>query len=90
MINKVKKIFMILFSFRFKLILSLFKGVAAGTEHLKFLKSLENINTILDIGAHKGQFALISKYVFGNAKIYSFDPLKSSKYKYNKILKPKN
>lgn len=90
MINKVKKIFMILFSFRFKLILSLFKGVAAGTEHLKFLKSLENINTILDIGAHKGQFALISKYVFENAKIYSFDPLKSSKYKYNKILKPKN
>lgn len=90
MINKIKKIFLILFSLRLKLILSLFKGVAAGTEHLKFLKSLENINTILDIGAHKGQFALISKYVFENVKIYSFDPLKSSKDKYNEILKPED
>ena len=90
MINKIKKIFIILFSFKFKLILSLFKGVAAGTEHLKFLKNLENINTILDIGAHHGQFALISKYIFENVKIYSFDPLKSSRDKYNKILEPKD
>lgn len=90
MINKIKKIFIILFSFKSKLILSLFKGVAAGTEHLKFLKNLENINTILDIGAHHGQFALISKYIFENVKIYSFDPLKSSRDKYNKILEPKD
>ena len=75
MINKIKKIFLILFSLRLKLILSLFKGVAAGTEHLKFLKSLENINTILDIERIKVNL-LISKYVFENVKIYSFDPLK--------------
>lgn len=87
---KLKKLLIILTSFDKILICSLFNNIAAGTEHLKFFSKIENIKTIIDIGAHNGQFALISKYFFKKTKIYSFDPLNESKKKYTKILKKKN
>ena len=90
MIKKIRKLFFILASLNFRLIYSLIKGVAAGTEHLNFLSCFKNLNTIVDIGAHQGQFALISKYKFKSAKIYSFDPLKNSMMKYSQILKVKD
>ena len=86
---KLKKLLIILASFDKILIYSLFNNIAAGVEHLKFFSKIEDIKTIIDIGAHNGQFALISKYFFKNSKIYSFDPLNESKKKYTKILKKK-
>lgn len=52
----------------------LFKGVPAATEHIKVLKNL-NCDFIVDIGANKGQFALLVRSFFPTTKILSFEPL---------------
>lgn len=88
--KSVKKLLFILFSFDKKLIFALFNNVAAGTEHMNFFSNIKMINTIVDIGSHNGQFALISKFIYKKAKIFSFDPLKSSKKKYQLLLKKKD
>ena len=54
----------------------LFCGVAATIEHESILKRLK-CNTVIDIGANKGQFALMARSCFPNAHIYSFEPLDS-------------
>lgn len=56
------------------LFLSLLQGVAAGTEHKNVLEKL-NFEFIVDVGANRGQFALISRNVFPRAIIHSFEPL---------------
>jgi FkbM family methyltransferase len=50
------------------------KGVAAAIEHERLLKTL-SVNTIIDIGANRGQFALVARHCFPKAKIISFEPL---------------
>ena len=84
--QQIRKLFFILLSFDIKLIYSLLNNIPAGTEHLKFFSNIKKLNTIVDIGCHKGQFALISKFIYKKAKIFSFDPLKSSQKKYKSIL----
>jgi FkbM family methyltransferase len=49
--------------------------VAGGVEHVRVLCSLGKIFTVVDIGANRGQFALVARYCFPNAKIISFEPL---------------
>ena len=53
-------------------------GVAAGVEHAKVLGHLKssNFQTIVDIGANRGQFALVVRKHFPDAMIVSFEPLK--------------
>jgi FkbM family methyltransferase len=53
---------------------ALIKGAAAGTEHRAVLAKL-NFDFIADVGANRGQFALISRKVFPQAIIHSFEPL---------------
>ena len=53
---------------------ALMKGTAAGTEHRKVLERLD-FEFIVDVGANRGQFALISSKIFPKAKIHSFEPL---------------
>jgi FkbM family methyltransferase len=52
-------------------------GVAASVEHIQVFNNLKNNNflSIVDIGANRGQFALIARNYFPNAKIISFEPL---------------
>jgi len=85
--KKINKLIKIFFTFDLKLINGLFNGVAAGIEHKKLFNNLNNLNTIIDIGSNKGQFALISRYFYKKAKIYSFDPLPDVKKTYTKVLK---
>ena len=54
---------------------ALLKGTAAGMEHLLVLENLE-CECVVDIGANRGQFALVARRCFPNAKIISFEPLK--------------
>ena len=51
--------------------------VAAGIEHSGLNKyvSEDSIHTIIDIGANRGQFALIARKCFPSTKIISFEPL---------------
>ncbi|NOH01016.1 MAG: FkbM family methyltransferase [Chloroflexi bacterium] len=53
---------------------ALIKGAAAGTEHTEVLQSLV-CECIVDVGANRGQSALIARKVFPNALIHSFEPL---------------
>lgn len=50
------------------------EGVAAGTEHESMLRHL-NCRHVVDIGANVGQFALVSRRCFPDARIDSFEPL---------------
>ncbi len=48
--------------------------VAASAEHLASLSSLA-FETVVDIGANVGQFALLARRLFPQARIVSFEPL---------------
>jgi FkbM family methyltransferase len=49
---------------------------AASVEHDTLLHSLrKNIKCVIDIGANRGQFALVARKNFSIAKIYCFEPL---------------
>ena len=49
-------------------------GVAPAIEHFSILKKIKP-DAILDLGANKGQFALVSKMVFHDLPIFSFEPI---------------
>jgi FkbM family methyltransferase len=63
---------------------ALVKGAAAGTEHRAQLKRM-NFDFIVDVGANRGQFALISRKVFPQARIHSFEPLEEPAHVFRKI-----
>jgi len=49
-------------------------GVAASVEHIAALRDLQ-CRTVVDIGANRGQFALVVRHCFPDATIISFEPL---------------
>jgi FkbM family methyltransferase len=53
---------------------ALLKGSAAGIEHKSVLQNL-SFSCVIDVGANRGQFAIIARKVFPNAIIHSFEPL---------------
>jgi FkbM family methyltransferase len=53
---------------------ALLKGTVAGIEHRSVLQNL-NCDYIVDVGANRGQFAVITRKIFPKAKIHSFEPL---------------
>jgi len=48
--------------------------VVASTEHDRILAGLQ-LNTVVDIGANRGQFALCIRHLYPDAQIFSFEPL---------------
>ena len=70
--KKLIKLFNILIDSTF--LIALFKGAAAGTEHLSILKNID-CDFVVDVGANRGQFALIARKLFPDAFIHSFEPL---------------
>ena len=49
--------------------------VAAGAEHLSVLRQFAGCRIVVDIGANRGQFALVARYSFPAARMVSFEPL---------------
>lgn len=49
--------------------------VVASTEHDRILQGLR-LNTVVDIGANRGQFALCIRRLYPDAQIFSFEPLR--------------
>jgi FkbM family methyltransferase len=66
------------------LVSALLKGSAAGVEHRFVLRNF-NCDYIVDVGANRGQFALIARKVFPRAKIHSFEPLEEPAQIFKKI-----
>ena len=50
-------------------------NVAAGVEHMPLLESLRGCVTVVDLGANRGQFALVARYVLPEARVIAFEPL---------------
>ena len=75
--QKISKLFKIFQKYYYFKALAQF-GVAAGVEHAKMLEHLksDDFQTVVDVGANRGQFALVARKHFPNAKIVSFEPLK--------------
>jgi len=49
--------------------------VAAGVEHVTVLQNVGQLGSIVDVGANRGQFALVARQCFPAAQIISFEPL---------------
>ena len=61
-------------------------NVAAGVEHLGVLTPL-SCKHVVDIGANRGQFALIARKCFPDAKIDSFEPLQEPADRFQELFK---
>jgi FkbM family methyltransferase len=61
-------------------------GVFASTEHDNIIDGLA-LDTVVDIGANRGQFALCARRLYPNAIIYSFEPLRNPAATYLKTFK---
>jgi FkbM family methyltransferase len=61
-------------------------GVAAAIEHEVLLKTLE-FATVVDIGANRGQFALVARHCFPDAHIIAFEPLASAAERFRNALR---
>lgn len=57
-------------------------GIVAGIEHKMIL--FKDLNTVVDIGANKGQFALATKF-YTKSKVISFEPLEGPAKKFTKV-----
>lgn len=60
-------------------------GVAAAVEHAPVLRNLGNVRTVVDVGANSGQFALVAKECFPNARLLSFEPLPAPVEKFKRV-----
>jgi FkbM family methyltransferase len=60
-------------------------GVAAAIEHEALLKTLD-FATVVDIGANRGQFALVARHCFPDACIIAFEPLASAAERFRNAL----
>ena len=49
--------------------------VAASVEHQVVCRLIGPLDLIVDVGANRGQFALLARYCYPHAKIVSFEPL---------------
>jgi FkbM family methyltransferase len=62
----------------------LVRGVAAGVEHEPALRLLE-VRTIVDVGANRGQFALVARNLFPAARVFSFEPLGAAAARFDRL-----
>ena len=60
------------------------QGVAAGVEHGTLLKSMK-MATVVDIGANRGQFSLVARWCFPQARILAFEPLLGAVAKFSRV-----
>ena len=62
-----------------------FHRVAAAVEHVSVLKNLD-CRTVVDVGANRGQFALVARRCFPQALILSIEPLAVPAARFRQIL----
>jgi FkbM family methyltransferase len=65
---------------------ALLKGTVAGVEHRSLLQNLQ-LDYIVDVGANRGQFALVARKQFPQARIISFEPLAEPAAVFRRVFK---
>src|SRR5687768_14401749 len=68
--KKLQKLFLLLRVPLYRRGLS--KGVAATVEHAAV--PFEVFRTVVDVGAHRGQFALLARHMWPKAEIHCYEP----------------
>jgi FkbM family methyltransferase len=58
--------------------------VAAGVEHARVLSGLD-CRTVVDIGANRGQFAMVARRCMPQARVISFEPLPTAAAKFRAV-----
>ena len=58
--------------------------VAAGVEHARVLSGID-CRTVVDIGANRGQFALVARQCQPLARVFSFEPLPGAAAKFRAV-----
>lgn len=62
------------------------RGVAASYEHAALLAGLGPLDTIVDVGANAGQFALLARLVQPGARVHSFEPQAAEATRFEAVL----
>lgn len=81
--GRVKKLLLILGVPRFRS--GLRAGVAASTEQLN-VPFVGKFATVVDVGANRGQFALLARHRFPGARLYCFEPLDEPRRRLTSVL----
>lgn len=55
---------------------ALTRGVMPGIEHGQALRCV-NVGSVIDVGANKGQFSLVTRSLFPDVEIHAFEPIES-------------
>lgn len=82
--NKLRKLAKIIIDSGFRGTLAKTR-VAAGVEHIPVLFALDTCHTVVDIGANRGQFALVARHCLPQARIFSFEPLPEPAAKFRTV-----
>ena len=83
MINRLKKI--VLASTKPAFWPALAKRIMPGVEHIGAIATLSP-QTLIDVGANKGQFSLVARYLFPNVQIHAFEPLPDAARLYQAVV----
>lgn len=84
MILRFKKVLAALVNESYRHALTL--GVGVSLEHRAVLRRI-TCNSVIDIGANRGQFSLIARGLFPTARIFAFEPLPSAALVFRQIHK---
>ena len=79
---RLEKLFKVFHSFQLMRVL-FFHRVLIGAEHRSVLD--ENLRTVIDIGANKGQFTLAVRYWARKARVIAFEPLTAAADRFRKV-----
>jgi len=62
-------------------------SIFVATEHRFIINKIKKINTIIDVGANKGQFSAMLRILYPDAFIYSFEPLQAPFNRFSRTFK---
>jgi FkbM family methyltransferase len=63
------------------------RGVMPTVEHMAAIRRYSP-KTLIDVGANKGQFSLMARYLFPDIEIHAFEPLERERTIYESVVRP--
>ncbi len=64
---------------------AIMKGVMPTVEHIEAIERLAP-KSLIDVGANKGQFSLMARYLFPDIEIHAFEPLESERKLFQSVV----